>query len=241
MGTPGVNCFPPVKWPMTGCSSAGKFMTPAVVGCWRTPTEEVVWQPFRLTMTSTELGCDAHPKPRMAPVIVQKTLQCEKLWNEVLAKSCFGNSRIRDFYKQRKIDRFMWAWWKFICSQKKSFPDTTVARIQLGLANECIWWHIFIFMQLGLLRWKHIYSSLHLLAFLFLFPLEIKWCKVSVALKSAKIYKVDCLITDAQDWTKWNLCPILHIWLELSMSRNDSLVSKPLMAVSVVSYLLFSR
>ena len=106
----------------------------------------------------------------------------------------------------------MWAWWKFICSQKKSFPDTAVARIQLGLANECIWWHIFIFMQLGLLQWKHICSSLHLLAFLFLFPLEIKWCKVSVTPKSAKIYKVDCLITDAQDWTKWNLCPILHIY-----------------------------
>ena len=67
MGTPGASCSPPVKWPMTGCSSVGKFMTPEVVGCWRTPTEEVVWQPFRLTVTSskkkpTGLWCSSKTK-----------------------------------------------------------------------------------------------------------------------------------------------------------------------------------
>ena len=50
-----------------------------------------------------------------------------------------------------------------------------MARIQLVLANEYIWWQLFIFRKLVWLQWEHIYSILHYSS-----PaLEIQGCKVS--------------------------------------------------------------
>ena len=57
----------------------------------------------------------------------------------------------------------------------KIFLDETVARIQLVLANEYIWWQIFIFRRLVWLKWEHIYSILHYSSPV----LEIKRCKIS--------------------------------------------------------------
>ena len=77
----------------------------------------------------------------------------------------------------------------------KIFLDETVARIQLVLANEYIWWQIFIFRRLVWLKWEHIYSILHYSS-----PaLEIKDAKFQ--LRPEKWYKVDYLITDrCKDW-----------------------------------------
>ena len=61
----------------------------------------------------------------------------------------------------------------------KIFLDETVARIQLVLANEYIWWQIFIFRRLVWLKWEHIYSILHYSSPV----LEIKRCKISTEVR----------------------------------------------------------
>ena len=59
--------------------------------------------------------------------------------------------------------------------ENEDFLDETVARIQLVLANDYIWWQIFIFRRLVWLKWEHIYSILHYSSPV----LEIKRCKIS--------------------------------------------------------------
>ena len=71
----GAPCCPPAKWPMTGSSSVGKFTTPGVEGCWRTPTEEV-WQPLRPPRTKNSHCVVMKTKPRIPAVIVGKPRHC---------------------------------------------------------------------------------------------------------------------------------------------------------------------
>ena len=114
-----------------------------------------VWQPLRDLHKNS--NCEViHPKPRMPPVIVSKFL----LHYEQLC-TLLGSLKVFFWRQQQPHQRF---WKTEIDGQQYSermmavfFLEEIFCKnyflrsnwIQLELAKEYIWWHIFIFMQLG--------------------------------------------------------------------------------------------
>ena len=142
-----------------------------------------------------------HTKPRMPPVIVGL---CQAAVTLGSLKVLFWKERERaasEFLTNRN-------WWKPLCEHDGSFfwEEIFFSQIKLNSIRASKWkymmTHIYIYAT-----WLTPMNT-YLFKPAFLFPLEIKWCKV----RSVKIYKVDSLITDAQDWIKWNLCPTTYSW-----------------------------